>query len=132
MSDFPRPYVPPLRQPLYLGLLIAYILIVLVAVVAATEIDSVGVGLTAAIGTSVAFVFGVGVLVRRERQFEGVERALSTDATSIAFFLTMCGALTYSHFEQFMGAPKLSMSFAFLFTQGAWVAAWLFLRRKIG
>lgn len=83
-----------------------------------------------AVGTIVSGVGGVFLLVRIGRESKELDRLLFSEATSMAFFVTMTCALSYALLESWIEAPRLSMWFVWTVGMGAWIlAAALFKRR---
>ncbi|HYD09906.1 MAG TPA: hypothetical protein VEA78_07375 [Acidimicrobiales bacterium] len=67
-----------------------------------------------------AVAIGMAATVRWVRSREGVERRELTEATSIAFFVTVLAAATYATFESIADAPRLSMWVVWGVGMGTW------------
>lgn len=57
---------------------------------------------------------------RLQRRKDGVERQIFLQSTSLAFFITVLGAVVYALFEVFIDAPKLSMWLLWVWGMSAW------------
>jgi hypothetical protein len=55
-----------------------------------------------------------------QRRKDGVERQVFLQSTSLAFFITVLGAISYALFEVFAEAPKLSMWLVWSWGMAAW------------
>jgi multisubunit Na+/H+ antiporter MnhB subunit len=83
-----------------------------------------------AVGTIVTGVVGLVYVARKGRQSRELDRMLFTEATSIAFFVTMVSAISYALLESWIDAPKLSMWFVWTVGMGAWIVASSVFRRR--
>jgi hypothetical protein len=83
-----------------------------------------------AAGTIVSGVVGLLLVARKGRQSRELDRMLFTEATSIAFFVTMVSAISYALLESWIDAPKLSMWFVWTVGMGAWIVASTAFRRS--
>jgi hypothetical protein len=83
-----------------------------------------------AAGTVVAAACAVVLLVIHGRRTRELDRMLFTEATSVAFFVTMVSALSYALLEAWIEAPKLSMWFVWTVGMGAWIVASTVFRRR--
>jgi hypothetical protein len=83
-----------------------------------------------AVGTIVASVAGVFFTVRAGRAKRELDRMLFTEATSVAFFVTMMSSLGYALLEVWIDAPRLSMWFVWTVGMGAWIVTSTIFRRR--
>lgn len=68
--------------------------------------------------------------IRSIRRREGIERRVLVEATSIAFFVTMLGAIGYATFEAFADAPEISMWAVWSVGMFTWAVAGSVLQRR--
>jgi hypothetical protein len=108
-------------RPLALGMT-AYTVLLLIAVVVLNAIEHPPLVLTVLLALIPPCAAVAGVLGQRReiRSWEGVERAVLTEATSLAFYVTAFAALTYGFLEAWAGAPRLSMFIVYIVAMGAW------------
>ena len=83
-----------------------------------------------AIGSIVSATVSLGSLIRRARKSRELDRVLFTEATSIAFAVTMLAVLTYGLLEAFVDAPRLSMWSVWTVGMSSWAIASLVFRKK--
>jgi hypothetical protein len=83
-----------------------------------------------AVGTIVAGVAGIFLTARAGRSTRELDRLLFTEATSVAFFVTMMSSLGYALLEVWIDAPRLSMWFVWTVGMGAWIVASTVLKRR--
>jgi hypothetical protein len=68
--------------------------------------------------------------VRRGRASTELELQLFSQSTSIAFFVTMIGAITYALLESWIDAPRLSMWVVWSVGMGSWALLSILLQRR--
>jgi hypothetical protein len=83
-----------------------------------------------AIGTLAAAVGVVVSLFAMGRRMKELERLLFSEATSMAFFITMLGAITYGLLEVWVDAPAISMWTVWMLGMGSWAVLSLVLRKR--
>jgi hypothetical protein len=83
-----------------------------------------------AAGSVIAAVGFIAATMRRGRQSTELERMLFAESTSLAFFVTMSGAVTYGLLEAWVDAPKLSMWIVWSVGMGAWLVLSIVLNRR--
>lgn len=83
-----------------------------------------------AVGTIFAAIGFMAFTVRAGRQSRELERMLFSESTSIAFFVTMVGAITYALLEAWIDAPKVSMWLVWTLGMGTWAIGSLILGRR--
>lgn len=66
---------------------------------------------------------GMVLVVQAVRGSQELERLISFESTSIAFFATMIAAVTYALLESWLDLPSLSAWFVFAFGMGSWILA---------
>jgi hypothetical protein len=115
----------------YHASLLVYAAVLLAGVAAASRTDERWAQLAIAGACALAFLYPVAVWLRIDRAREGVERYVTAESTSLAFFASLAASASYGLFEQFAGAPRLSMYVAFLFQTLAWSVAWFAVRRRV-
>jgi hypothetical protein len=82
------------------------------------------------VGTVAAVVGAMVVAIRGGRRSRELERFLFSESTSIAFFVTMLGAVTYALLEAWLDAPKLSMWLVWSFGMLSWIVASSVFKRR--
>jgi hypothetical protein len=82
------------------------------------------------IGAVAAGAAGVVLMMRTGRRRRELDRLMFTEATSVAFFVTMMSALGYALLESWIEAPKLSMWFVWTVGVGSWIVASFAFRRR--
>lgn len=88
------------------------------------------VGAVRALGLVLVLCAAVGVLLYLARGMKELERFLFTEATSVAFFLTLAAAGAYAALEAFLDAPKVSLGWLPLVGLALWgLTSALFSRR---
>ena len=83
-----------------------------------------------AIGTIAAAVGAMIVRIRSGRRSRELERLLFSESSSIAFFVTVLGAVSYALLETWIDAPRVSMWFVWSFGMVAWGIASAIFRRR--
>ena len=83
-----------------------------------------------AAATILAGLMFMGAVVRAVRSETELERLVSTDATSIAFFVTMIAALTYGLMETYLDLPTVSMWIVWSVGMFTWAVASIVIRRR--
>jgi hypothetical protein len=84
----------------------------------------------AASTTILCAIVGMALIVREIRRERELERTVSLEATSFAFFITMVATLAYALVNEIVGLPALTMWPVFMFGMVAWgIGAVLFRRR---
>ena len=131
MTQLPKPRSERSDRHYHLGLVV-YIGVLVAGLLAASETHARWALVLIAGACSLAFLYPVAVWLRIDRSRQGVERYLTSESTSLAFFASLVAAASYGLFEQFAGAPPLSMYVAFLFQTAAWTIAWFGMRRRVG
>ena len=81
----------------------------------------------ATIAAGLIFMRSVVRYVRSEKE---LEKVISTDATSIAFFAVMLSALTYALLETYLDLPRVSMWLVWSFGMGTWAVMSFVVRRR--
>jgi hypothetical protein len=102
----------------------AYLLVIAVGSVAhgATRPRPPRGVLWALAGAQIALlVVALFLIVRFTQRSKELERMISFEATVLAFFTTLAAAFTYAIFERWLGAPRLSMGWVWLFGLTAWI-----------
>lgn len=83
-----------------------------------------------ALGLVLVLCAAVGALLYLARGLKELERLLFTEATSVAFFLTLVAAGAYAALEAFLDAPKVSLGWLPLVGLALWgLTSALFSRR---
>lgn len=72
----------------------------------------------------------LSLTIRYGHRSRELERVLFADSTSIAFFATMIGAVTYALLETWLDAPRVSMWLVWVFGMGSWFLASVLLGRR--
>jgi hypothetical protein len=80
--------------------------------------------------TVAAGLIAMTAVVRTARRSKELERFLSVEATSLAFFTTMIGVITYALLEVWVSAPRLSMWVVWTFGMFSWAAYSIVLGRR--
>jgi hypothetical protein len=80
--------------------------------------------------TIAAALTGMALVIRELGREKELERAISLEATSLAFLATMIGAVTYALLEVWVKAPHVSMWWVWGFGMGAWVLFSIVLGRR--
>jgi hypothetical protein len=83
-----------------------------------------------AIGTIVSGAAIVLLVMRAGRKSKELERMLFSEATSMAFFITMLGAITYALLEAWLDVPKISMWVPWSIGMGSWAILSVMLGRR--
>ncbi len=71
------------------------------------------------------------VVIRAGRRSKELERFLFTEATSIAFFVTMLAALTYGLLESWLELPRLSAWATWSVGMTSWAVLSIAMRRRV-
>jgi hypothetical protein len=125
MSE-PRSYRRAYRR----ALLVA-VLVIAAALPIAAASDSTAVGVALALACTAALTYPTVVWWQREHATQGVEARIATESAAFAFHAMMLATATYWLFEQFAGAPRISMYVPFAFGSLAWAATWVATRRSL-
>ena len=80
--------------------------------------------------TAAAGLVSIGLIVRTAQRSKELERVLSLEATSLAFFTTLAAIIFYALLEYWVGAPKLSMWWAWGFASGSWILFSIIVGRR--
>lgn len=83
-----------------------------------------------AAGTMLLLVVVLVSVLTSARRVRELERLLFTEATSIAFFVTVIGATAYAGLQALLDVPRLSFAWVSLFGFAVWGIAALLLRRR--
>lgn len=83
-----------------------------------------------AAGVMFALVVILVVVLTTARRVRELERLLFTEATSIAFFVTVVGATAYAGVQALLDTPQLSFAWISLFGFAVWGITALLLRRR--
>jgi hypothetical protein len=119
------------RRSAVVGAIGLYVVLVGVGSVLQTqEPRPSGALIAIAIGTIVAAGIALFASVRKGRRSRELDRMLFTEATSVAFFVTMLSAVTYALLESWVDAPKLSMWFVWTVGMGAWIVSATTFKRR--
>jgi len=131
MTDLPPPPRSERTDRLYHLSLLAYVVVVIAAAALAGIVEAGWLRVAIAAVAAAAFLYPVVVWTRMDRQRGGVERWLTLESTSLAYFATLTATGGYALFEQLADAPRISMYWAFLFAVFAWGAVWIALGRRV-
>jgi hypothetical protein len=113
------------------GFLTAYVVIVMLGSrLRAIEPHPKGALIAVAVGSVIAAIGFMITTIRGGRRNTELERMLFSESTSLAFFLTMIGAITYSLLEAWVDAPRLSMWVVWSVGMGSWAILSLVLKRR--
>jgi hypothetical protein len=80
-------------------------------------------------GTIAAALFSLSFMVRATLRTREVDRVVITESASLAFAVTMVGAVTYGLLESLADLPRLSAWATWTGGMGAWLVASLLVRR---
>ena len=109
----------------------AYVVLVGVgSVLRGQEPKPTGALIAIAVATVASIVGAMIVAIRSGRRSRELERLLFSESTSIAFFVTMLGVVTYGLLEAWLDAPELSMWFVWSFGMIAWIIASAIFKRR--
>lgn len=100
-----------------------YILLVFLVAMAPASGQRKDSGVAGAVVATLAAALIIATIVdgaRLQRRKDGVERQIFLQSTSLAFFITVLGAVAYALFEVFVDAPKLSMWLLWSWGMAAW------------
>lgn len=84
-----------------------------------------------AVASIVAALWAVAGMIYASRRARELERFLVAESTSIAFFVTMIGAVTYGLLESWLELPRLSAWATWGIGMTTWAVASLVLRRRM-
>ncbi|HUP84490.1 MAG TPA: hypothetical protein VM143_02375 [Acidimicrobiales bacterium] len=108
------------RMFVYVAGYILLVFLVWMAPASGQRKDSGLAGLVVATVASGLIIATVVDGARLQRRMGGVERQIFLQSTSLAFFVTVLGAVAYALFEVFLDAPKLSMWLLWSWGMAAW------------
>jgi hypothetical protein len=108
-----------------------YLVIIVGGQIARDAFDLERTGLWVVIGASVASgILAMALVVRNVRRNRELERFISLEATSLAFFTTMIFLLTYALFESWADVKDLSMWVPWLIGMFSWGIYSILLGRR--
>lgn len=116
----------------FVGLLVAYGIAVAIGRATFDEGDAGGWPRWCLAGVTIGIALAaIGLVIRRGRRTTELDRFVFSESTSIAFFATMLGALTYGLLESVVDAPRLSAWATWMFGMATWAVVSLGLQRSM-
>lgn len=111
--------------------MLTYLAIVTAGAIALNEQSSDASRWAVAVGSILAALVWLTGTIRFIRRTTEVDRFISLESTSIAFFVTMVSVLTYALLESWIELPKLSMWFPWTVGMGTWAILTIVVKRKV-
>ena len=108
-----------------------YVFVVVAGQIAVDAFDLGTTGVAVVVGACIACaLLGMGLVIRAVTRSKELERFMSLQSTSLAFFTTMLFALTYALIESWVEVPDLSMWVVWTVGMGSWAAYSIILGRR--